>query len=711
MAINKRLPWPWIVLVTGLAAAILVFSFGARSLRVEKQAFETLERQRLVAVLGALEARVDSGFHMLEREMSVLEAVLSERITGGRFDPVDVARAMRNILATTPHLRSLSLIDLDNRVVASSHPHNEGLKLDLYGLGIPRVIDTFMQIGQALPYGDWYLASDSVAPKAAMATEFSLPAVRGLVPTLNTTYRLVALVDPAYMLPRNAGMLQDTALSAALIDANGLPIAHLGQPWPLPTQTPTAAWEVKAVGLSGQGSLTMDATDLRHESVDDSGYTVERVTLKNVPLSLAITQRTEALAGKWSPQMAALSWAPSVAAGLLALFSLLLARNLARWHAEQQALAQSHRAAREANAAKTAFIAHVSHELRTPVGAVQGVVQLLAGSALQPEQQQHVAALQSASETLSRMANRVVTVVRAESGSLLLEAEPFNLYTLCHQTVVDHHTARQAHIPSDPVVWPEGLPRTWLGDAGRLRQALEALLELAAGSSEAVALRVHAQGPVEPDCALTFEVLASGVIENGEPQPPPLALALLKAVASAMGGQCRVPDASSAVNEVWALEVTLRASTTGITTEPDTAPMETPLNAAPVRVLVADDVLINQTILVKLLERMGVVAHAVADGLAAVEHRQRQPYDLILMDLQMPGMDGVQATETIRQWESANSQPPVPVVAVTAHGDTADKRDCLAAGMNGFLNKPVRPADIQGVLRQFTHWSPPPDAA
>ena len=684
-------PWPALVLVGGLIASVTLLLFGVQLAVREQRAFEAEERHRLTSILGVLDARLSGSAQMLDRELAVLEVVVAERLLGpGRSalpNPVMTPEAMqvaagrhfRDVIASAPHLLSLALLDEQQRIVASSHPYNEGLVVDTYQMGLVPSLESGLQVGVSQPYLDFHLREPPSLTSPGPAVPWSVPVARGFSSTLSDGHRLIALVDPAYLLTPDRRLLETAAVSAYLLDLGGRKLAQVGLP------------------MEPGQDYTLGPT------LSESGH-----------FKFALAQQKDAAVARRDGLVGSFHWAPPLAAALLLVCTLLLARSLARWRLEQQSIAASQRAAQEAHAAKTAFLTHMAHDLRTSVGTILGMARALEDAALSPEQRRHLEAIAHAADTLLQSANRVITLARFEAGLLELDHEPFDLQCLCREVASAQASGES---PSPPVELSLGddLPRRVVGDAPRLRQALQALLEFARAAG-APAAQVRLEGSLLGMVAGRYLVALDIRWHNPGPCKVPqavdtaLTLAVARAVAESMAGQLEDigrPDGgrcalrfTGTLAPAQADADTLPASVAG----PPAAPLGPGLV---VRVLVAEDIPTNQQILLKLLQRLGCEVDIAADGQACLERRMAHDYDLVLMDLQMPVMDGLQATRAIRSWEATRQCPPVPVVAVTAHGDTADKQACLAAGMSGFINKPLRPAELQALLVRHTRWVQP----
>jgi signal transduction histidine kinase/DNA-binding NarL/FixJ family response regulator/HPt (histidine-containing phosphotransfer) domain-containing protein len=374
--------------------------------------------------------------------------------------------------------------------------------------------------------------------------------------------------------------------------------------------------------------------------------------------------------------------------------------------------------AEEASSAKTQFLANMSHEIRTPMNGVLGLAQLLLASELTPRQREYVHALQHAGEGLLALLNDVLDFARGEAGRIRLEDIGFDLPGNVHEVCfLFAQRAQEKGIRLDCDV-ADNVPRFVHGDPLRLRQILSNLVSNAIKFTEkgSVVVRVDAQ---DRDSAgrlrLTFEVIDTGIGIAEEARDrlfaaftqadasmsrrfggSGLGLAICKQLADLMGGEISLrgrPEGGSIFTVI--LPFALAESADG-GTSPATAA------AAPVggvRVLLVEDNPTNRLVAQAMLGELGGVAVITAyDGIGALE--SFRDADLILMDCQMPRLDGYEATRQIRAIERSEGREPMPIVALTAHALDEERRRCFEAGMNDFLVKPVFLGDLAATLRR-----------
>lgn len=373
-----------------------------------------------------------------------------------------------------------------------------------------------------------------------------------------------------------------------------------------------------------------------------------------------------------------------------------------RLKTEAQSLAL---AAETANRAKTDFLATMSHEIRTPLNGVLGMAQIMAAGELSPDQRRRLHTISTSGQSLLGVINAILDISKIEAGKMEIHAAPFDLSAqLDALGQLYGGLARDKDLQFSLEIAP-GAEGWRFGDAERLRQVLSNLISNAVKFTATGAVRVFVDGD---EATLQARVVDSGVgipeeqrerlfgkfaqLDSSSTRQAGgsgLGLAICKTLSELMGGDIAYSPVATG-GACFTLDLPMPRVTPATNSEsaldiaaPDLEPADAP------KVLVVDDNQTNRAVLLTLLKHLGVTAHFAVDGKDALAMWERGQWDVILMDIHMPVMDGVQASQAIRKREQEVGRPRTPIIAVTASVLTHERTLYAEAGMDGLVPKPV----------------------
>ncbi len=379
------------------------------------------------------------------------------------------------------------------------------------------------------------------------------------------------------------------------------------------------------------------------------------------------------------------------------------------------------RAAHAANRAKTEFLATMSHEIRTPMNGVLGAVQLLGSSSLTPDQRQLVTVIQQSGEDLVGIVDDILNLSKVEAGLLTLEKSTVHLPALC-ETLVALFTAKaEAKGVSVRLFLSPSVPPYILSDPQRLRQILLNLVGNAVKFTDAGEVRLRVSADLAA-ATLSFHVEDTGLGIPFDKLPTlfdpfvqadssttrrfggsGLGLSIVRRFIEAMQGSIAV-ESEPGLGSTFLATFPLELGPAPVE-PPEPPPTALPSPESGCTVLLAEDNAVNQLIFQKMLLRLGYLVRTANQGQEALAILRSEKVDLILMDCQMPALDGYQTTRELRSWGGHFAE--LPVIAITASAMEEDRQRCMAAGMNDFLSKPVILTALAATLSRWSQPLPP----
>ena len=389
----------------------------------------------------------------------------------------------------------------------------------------------------------------------------------------------------------------------------------------------------------------------------------------------------------------------------------------------ERVLLKAKEQAEAANRAKSEFLANMSHEIRTPMNGVLGMLQLLQTTSINEEQKEYILAAIQSSKRLTRLLSDILDLSRVEANRLSIQSTPLDLAEVIDQTCelfkpTVHRSNVELSCYIDPLI-----PRSLNGDAARLQQVLTNIIGNAFKFTKEGRISVeayHLDSSDQNQARVLFSVTDTGIGIPGDKvtqlfqpfsqvstgyrrkfQGAGLGLSICKRLVELMGGSISMeskPGKGTIVNFSITFSVDEPVNMQELTS---TSPA--PGKSNPLKVLLAEDEDVNRLATTKLLEKHGHTVKAVENGQEAISQLKDGSFDVVLMDIQMPVMDGVEATKAIRAGASGEHNKNIPIIAITAYAMGGDKEKFLSVGMDGYVAKPVDVEQLETILGSFAN--------
>lgn len=390
----------------------------------------------------------------------------------------------------------------------------------------------------------------------------------------------------------------------------------------------------------------------------------------------------------------------------------------------EQSLEEAKKAADSASRAKSEFLSNMSHEIRTPMTTIFGMAELLTETGLNEEQADFVGHLIDSSESLISIINDILDISKIEAGKMTIEERRFDLEEEIDKIIaMFRQKAKERAINLDKSISPT-MKRYLIGDPVRFRQVLVNLIgnaiKFTENGSVSVDVKCDASSHCLDECTLQIAVNDTGIGVDKDKLKTifeeftqadssitrthggtGLGLTISRKLIEMMGGELHAESTAGKGSRFY-FTLKLKAATEKIETEKEGEEAVTSGEIPPLKILITDDSEENRFLIDTFLKKSGHILDFAENGEEAIEMFTARDYDLVLMDIQMPVLDGYEATRIIRKWEEEQSKERVPIIAFTAYALKEEVEKCMKAGCSDHLAKPVKKKDLMEIIKKYS---------